>query len=127
MLPKVELERSFDPGFDNVKKEYSMSEYQELIEKLKEFIGSDCWGLTVNDDVIFDSYLDNSKSIRLFIEEDVIRDKILNDPHGRLLVYLHRRQSNSRIRIYMSYTEPWTINIDFVYSDKKFYIYYSKQ
>jgi hypothetical protein len=129
MLPKVE--HAYEPEIDiyGVKKEYDAddkSSYESLQNMIKSLINADCWAMTVNNEVIFDSFLDNSKSIRLFIEEDIIRDKIVEDPHGSLLVYLHRRKTNARIRIYMLYTNSWTMNIDYVYSEKKFYISYSQ-
>lgn len=130
MLPKVE--HPYEPAtdiVDGVKKEYDIQDknsYESFQNMMKSFIGSDCWAVTVNDEVIFDSYLDNSKSIRSFIEEDLIRDKILEDPHGSLLVYLHRRRTNARIRIYMFYQDSWTMNIDYVFLEGKCYITYSK-
>lgn len=130
MLPKVEHPYEPEPNMVNgVQKVYEADDknsYEAFQNMIKEFVGADCWGMTVNDDVIFDSYLDNSKSIRYFIEEDVIRDKIYNNPHESLLVYLHRRKTNARIRIYMFYSQPWTLNIEYVYLEKKFYISYSK-
>jgi hypothetical protein len=130
MLPKVE--HPYEPEtniVNDVKKEYDLNDkiiYEDFQNMIKGFISADCWGVTVDDEVVFDSYLDNSKSFRSFIEEDVIRDKILEDPHGSLLVYLHRRRTNSRIRIYMFYEDCWTMNIDYVYLEKKCYITYSK-
>lgn len=130
MLPKVEYpyepEANMVNGVQKVYEAEDKNTYEAFQNMIKEFIGSDCWAMTVNDEVIFDSYLDNSKSIRSFIEEDVIRDKILDNPHQNLLVYLHRRKSNAHIRIYMFYSEPWTLNIEYVYLEKKFYISYSQ-
>jgi hypothetical protein len=127
MLPKVE--HPYEPEIDGVKKEYDdedKNSYEAFQNMLKDFISADCWAVTVDDEIIFSGYLDPSKSIRSFIEEAVIRDKILEDPHANLLVYLHRRKSNARIRIYMFYTSSWTINIDYNFSEKKFNISYSK-
>ena len=129
MLPKVEL--PYNPEIDGVNKEYFTSDedknsYESLKNMIKDFIGADCWAMSVNDEIIFNNYLDNSKSIRAFIEESVIRDKIWKDPHENLLVYIHRRKSNARIRIYMFYITTWTLNIDYVFSEKKFYVSYSQ-
>lgn len=127
MLPKVDL--VYDTEIDDIKKEYFFSNtqsYQELQNMIKDYVGADCWAITVNDEIVFNSYLDNSKHIRRFIEEDVIRDKILEDPHGNLLVYIHRRKANARIRIYMLNIYSWTINIDYVFNEKKFLISYSQ-
>lgn len=130
MLPKVEYpyepEANMVNGVQKVYEAEDKNTYEAFQNMIKKFVGADCWAMTVNDEVIFDSYLDNSKSIRSFIEEDVIRDKIFNNPHETLLVYLHRRNANARIRIYMFYSEPWTLNIEYVYLEKKFYISYSQ-
>lgn len=127
MLPKVE--HPYEPEIeivDGVKKEYDGDSYIEFQNMIKSFLGADCWAMTVDNELIFNSYLDNSKAIRSFIEEDLIRDKILKNPHENLLVYLHRRKKNAQIRIYMFYEDSWTINIDYIYSEKKFYISYSQ-
>jgi hypothetical protein len=65
-------------------------------------------------------------SIRSQIESQVVRDKILENPHGYLLVFLHRRKTNAKIRIYMFYKYTWTVNIDYVVSENKYYISYSQ-
>jgi hypothetical protein len=130
MLPKVE--HQYEPEIEivnDVKKEYDgddQSSYIEFQNMIKSFLEADCWAMTVNNEVIFNSYLDNSKLIRSFIEETLIRDKILKDPHSNLLVYLYRQKINAQIRIYMFYKNSWTINIDYNYLENKFYISYSQ-
>jgi len=130
MLPEVNLH--YTPNFsEEFKKEYytrdvDKNSYNELEILIKKLVGDDCWAITVDNQIVFDSYNDNSKSIRSFIEDDVIRDKILESPHAYLLVHVNRRKTNSKIRIYMNYLDTWTVNIEYIVSEEKYCISFSK-
>ena len=129
MLPQVDL--PYEPDFQDIDKEYDTRDineesYQKLEKVIKYFLEGDCWALTVDNEVVFNSYKDNMKTIRSQIEAEMVRDKILESPHGYLLVFLHRRKTNAKIRIYMFYEYTWTVNIDYVVSEDKYYISYSQ-
>ena len=55
---------------------YSYQQFQDL---LKQYIESDCWALQINDQYLFNNYLDHQRSIRENIEDQMIRDKIIEN------------------------------------------------
>jgi len=100
--------------------------YQQFQKIIQDFVGADCWALTVDDNIVFNSFPENENDIRTEITDDLIRDKIIENPHGSLLVHLIRRNRNARIRIYMFCSYSWTMNIDYKASHKVFQISFSQ-
>jgi hypothetical protein len=140
-LPQVHL--PYDDPFDLKTLLYYSSNvdrnsYNELIKLIEECVGADCWALTVDDQIVFNSYpevheRDHPRSIRQEILEKMIRDSIDSDVHGNLLVHLFRRDKNCanplatrRIRIYMFREDAWTMNIDYKPIHKVFQVSFSK-
>jgi len=79
---------------------------------IKMYVGSDCWAVTVNNKVVFESF--SEKSVRDKILDDTVRDAIIDNPHASLLCDIIRQKKNATIRIYMfgSYG-PYTLNIKY--------------
>jgi len=86
------------------------NEYEMLCNFVKTYVGADCRALTINDEIIFNSYneLTNFKDQ---IHEDILRDQIIRNPHRSLFCSIHRVikdketrelvRKNGVIRIYM--------------------------
>lgn len=68
-MNEVEILRSW-----NLDKIYSNSSIKELISEL---VGGDVWGLIVNNEVIFNSFNDNLKTLKDILIDDAIREQIL--------------------------------------------------
>ena len=87
--------------------------YESLRSILKEYLEGDCWALQVDSEYIFNSYLDNQRTLRENILEQILRSKIIEDPHSHLLVYLHRMGHDAEIRIHMFIDNSLIITIQY--------------
>jgi hypothetical protein len=129
MLPRVEFD--YEPQFGISKvyytREKDKTSYEELKTNIKNFlILEDCFALTIDDEIIFSFYPDNSKKIRTMIKQDILRNKILNHVENYLLRHIQIRHLDSRIRIYLYSSFPWTINIDYIALEDKFCLSFSQ-
>jgi hypothetical protein len=97
------------------------NEYEMLCNFVKTYVGADCRALTINDEIIFNSYneLTNFKDQ---IHEDIIRDQIIRNPHRCLFCSIHRGIKNGVIRIYMM-EEPYLQIIE-IHFDSERMTYY---
>ena len=85
-------------------------EYESLCKFVKEYVNADCRALTINDEIIFNSY-NELTSFKDQIIEDILRDQIVKNPHRSLFCPVHRGKKDketgelirkeSVIRIYM--------------------------
>jgi hypothetical protein len=89
------------------------SSYQDLQNLMKGYIEADCWGLEVNQEVVFDHYRDSSRSLQQNILTQMIREQIIQNLHGSLLVYLHRAAVDSVIKIHMFQDKSLTVLISY--------------
>jgi hypothetical protein len=127
LLPCVDLPYEYDlRTYLYYSRDIDKQSYKDLENLIKDFIGSDCWAVTIDDDVIFNSYPSNKKKIRDSIMEEMIRDKMIENPHENFLVYIHRRRQNAKVRIYMFCGHPWTMNIDYKAEHKLFQVSFSQ-
>lgn len=106
---------------------YNENNYQDLIKFVRDVVGADCWAVTVNEEQIFNSYV-NTKTFKDHIIDDVYRDKIIENPHSSIFVHINRENKDNILDIYMFGTESYKYHI--VYNaEKKEYnkvIYMSK-
>ena len=84
--------KSFSTGPDG--------KYSELLELISSYVSQDCWAFVINNEILFNSYNAQSKTFKQILEEKIIRDKIIEDPHN-ILVEVNHRNINTRIEIYM--------------------------
>lgn len=134
-LPKVDLPFNYDhytlKSFLFYTSEIDNQSYHDLIQLIQEFVLADCWALTVDNKVVYKKYQCQSedlrnKSIRKEILEGMIRTQIISDPHKTLLIHLLRCDKRSRIRFYMGYSLPWTMNIDYKPEHRVFQVSFSQ-
>ena len=75
-------------------------EYDLLCKTVKDWINADCRALTINDEIIFNSYND-TLPFREQILENTLRFEIAKGIHRNLFCMVHRQKKEAIIRIYM--------------------------
>ncbi len=80
-------------------------EYEQLCSIIKNYLNGDCRALTINEEIIFNSYQPYT-SYRNEILDDMIRFQILAQPHRHLFSLVHRTREKGVIRLYMM-EEPY--------------------
>lgn len=96
-LPKIDY-----TAMDTPSKCYSLNDdlqYKELKENISEHIEGDCWAVTVNDEILYNSY--EPKSPRDKILDSLVRNEITENIHGSLFVELIRSKQDGKIVLYM--------------------------
>ena len=78
------------------------SEYSDFIEfkeQVKLLIGGDCWAFVIDDEVLWNTYPNNTSYSKL-LSQNIIRDHLISDP-ANLLIYMMRNITPHYIDIYM--------------------------
>lgn len=99
-LPKIEYYEK------RPAKSYALGteEYGEFLKEFQMYIGGDCHAITLNDEIIYNTY--ENKSVREILQDGLIRDKIIENPHS-LFVNIIRKSENARVIVYMFGKTPW--------------------
>ncbi len=125
-LPKVNL--PYDGFISKTMCFYSpdvnKESYETLENLIKGYVGSDCWAVVVDDEILFNNY--DRIGMRDKIINNQIRDKIIENPHTNLLVNLLRNKKDSLIRIYLFGSQSWTLNIEYKNDYKVFELSFYK-
>ena len=106
-LPQIEYD-ALEPS-----KAYSINSkpcYDEFCMEFTECVSGDCHAITVDNEILFNSY--EPKSIRDSIQDDMIRQNIINNPHG-LFVNLFGKKKDARVMVYMFGNKPWFLGVYF--------------
>jgi hypothetical protein len=96
-LPKIDY-----TAMDIPSKSYSLNDnlqYKELQENISEHIEGDCWAVTVNGEILYNSY--EPKSYRNKILDSLVRNEITENIHGSLFVELIRNNKDGKVVLYM--------------------------
>lgn len=95
-------------------------DYELLCSLISDYMSGDCHALIVNDEILFTSYDDSTKSLKNKIQNQMIRFHIINNVHASVLCHLYRANVSATIDIYMferTYSETdygaWRLNIVF--------------
>jgi hypothetical protein len=127
-LPVVELPYEYESSEFKTLLFYSPEldhkSYKELKEWIKEFVGSDCWALTVNREVLFNFY--DESTFRKSIEDEWYRNQIIRTPHESILSRFLYDERDYYMRIYMFGEHPWTVNIHYKHKMKCFQMSFSQ-
>jgi hypothetical protein len=83
-------------------------QYADFKKEFIDYVSADCHAITLDDEILYNSY--NDKSVRERLQDDMIRDKIMENPHS-LFVNIFRKRRDARVIIYMFGTYPWFIAI----------------
>jgi hypothetical protein len=109
------------------KKVYSKDD--TIDELIKGLVGSDCWAVSVNDkEVLFNNYTNyilnttqyESFSYKNWIQENIIREAIIENVHHSILVAFYRSKVDNHLDIYMFGDNSWKVRVSFKASDKTF-------
>jgi hypothetical protein len=74
--------------------------YKQLIKVISHYINGDCWGIVVNNEILYNAY-DTSRSFRdKIIDQTILRD-CRTDIHQALLCEVSRLPKDATIDIFM--------------------------
>jgi hypothetical protein len=96
-LPKIDY-----TAMDTPSKCYSLNDdlqYKELQEIISEHIEGDCWAVTINDEILYNSY--EPKSPRDKILDSLVRNELTENIHRSLFVELIRVRQDGKVVLYM--------------------------
>lgn len=98
---------------------------QEQIESfyttVKDILGADCWALTIDGEILYNSY-NNAKPMLEKINDKMVRNTLINDIHGILFVDFFRGKKDRTLILYMFGENHWFYHIRYFDSTKMFQI-----
>jgi len=104
-LPKINYTPMNNPSSAS-QKCYSVDDsiqYRELQEIISEHVEGDCHAVTINGEILYNSY--EPKSPRNKILDTLVRNQISENVHTSLFVELFRKNKHGKIVLYMFGTE----------------------
>jgi hypothetical protein len=117
LLYKLDENHEFhDPDY-KFKPIYDVNMYTEFYKMLKEHIEADCWAMTIDQEILWNTYNEDSMTYKQLLTENNIRTTVSKNPHN-LLCHIFRKDRPARIAIYMFESHSWGIIIN--YENKKF-------
>lgn len=75
--------------------------YDELINNIKRYCEGDCWGIVVNDEVLYNKYAYDMSYRERLIQRGFLQ-QIAEDPHNTLLLNFITSNEDSVLNIYMN-------------------------
>jgi hypothetical protein len=97
MLPKIEYTEARRSKTYSIDSNYP-SNYSEFCNEFKEYVSGDCYAITVNDEILYNSY--EPKSIRDSLQDDMVRQMIIDAPHN-FFAKLFRKKEDARVIVYI--------------------------
>lgn len=94
---------------------YNKEDYKILNTILSDLIESDCHGVTVDNEVVYNGFDIEKMSFRESINEKLIRDRLISNIHSSLLIKIHRNKKDSIIRIFIFSENTWYIEAKYVH------------
>lgn len=83
-------------------------DYTKFKEEFLTYVSADCHAITLDDEIIYNGY--KEKSIRETLQEDMIRNMIIDNPHS-LFVNIFRRNKDAHVIVYMFGNNPWFVAV----------------
>ena len=128
-LPKIEY---IEKHPSNTYAYLDAVQYKEFQDEILNYVSGDCYAITLDDEILYNSY--KEKSVREQLQDDMIRDKIIDDPH-RLFVKLFRKNVSARVIVYLFGENPWFVAVYYkpgfltmeYYKSEKYMEKYEKQ
>ncbi len=131
-LPKVEY-NELQPTL--VVDTNNREQMNKLYDEVKSLISADCWAITIDDEILFNAY-DKSKTVLAKIQDQMVRNNIIDNIHSSLFVHLFRDppQKSQRyflrsqqcflkkdrtIILYMFGTKHWFYHIRYIISSNQ--------
>ena len=115
----------------NIEGKYTIHEILEVNTLITNNVGADCWAVTSTiidnnlvepTEVLFNNFKEETLSLKENIMNNIIRDKIINNPHSSLLIQLFCYKRSANIDIYMFGKTPYKIRINYDSDNKIFNI-----
>ena len=117
-MPEEEFRKYFPAGIRHVYHYDNETEYKELIQTFLDFVGADCWGLTIGNETIFNTY-NNLLSYNDILLHDIKRKKIIDSPSS-LFSYIDRKGKDAKIQIFMFQSNSYMLQIDYKAAEKTY-------
>jgi len=104
-----------------IKEKYTQEELQNLKDDvIIRFVGADCWGCKLNEEILWDSYEYYDKYNK--VEGNCIkREEILNNPEI-FIQNIIKNKNDNKIIIYMFGSNHWGVIINYKNEEKTFYV-----
>lgn len=118
-LPKIEYTEK-DTSHAYGRDRASLSEFYE---EFTNYISGDCHAITVDDEIIYNSY--EPKTIRETIQDGMIRQQLIANPHS-LFINMFRNNKSGRVIVYMYGLTPWFVAVYYNHSHQLIYLEYYK-
>ena len=111
----IEMDKSENESFECILKHNSprhTKNYDNFIKKIEEYLGGDCRAIIVNNEVLFNTYID--KPVREKVLDDCVRSEITNCIHRQIFANFINSEKNNTATIYMfPFNSAYTLNINY--------------
>ena len=102
----------FEPDQKELELISQLDSYHKICEFLQNYIGSDCWAVTANQEVLFSQY-NNEFYIRERIQDDMIRDYLTKNIHAHLFVYVFETKKECVVNLYMFGKDSYRLEVTY--------------
>jgi hypothetical protein len=121
LLPKVDIPYEYNGDdidtFVYYDYEVDKNSYYTLMDWVSSFLESDCWAMSVNNEVLFNDY-PKGITYKQRIENEWYRNQICRAPHECIFSYFGFESKDQQVKIYLSYDYPCMVKIDYKYNMK---------
>lgn len=98
--------------------------YSEFCKEFTEIVGADCHAITIDDEIIYNSYKPTSVRARLL--DGIVRSSIIEYPHT-LFVNIFRKGQDARVVVYMFSVDcPWFVVVKYTANQETLTVEYYK-
>jgi len=101
---------------------FKYDEFDKLNKIIQEYLGGDCWAITINSEIIYNNY-DKTRNAKDIIIQNILRNHIIDNPSLLFGLFEH----DKKIVIYMSKNNTWSINIIFEKKENTFELLFFKK
>jgi hypothetical protein len=101
---------------------FKFDEFDKLNKIIQEYLGGDCWAITINSEIIYNNY-DKTRNANKIITQDTLRNHIIDKP----LLLFGLFEQDKKIVIYMFKKNTWSINIIFKKKENTFEVLFFKK
>ena len=95
--------------------------YNEVLLNVSEFVNGDCHAIVLDGEIIYNIY-NEELSYREKINEDIVRQKIADQPHRHLFCQVLRKNKDFTVEIFMFKENPWKLVIRFDLDNSQFHL-----
>lgn len=92
----------------------------QLEHLIRDFVNADCWAITYGDEILYNTYTQETRPTRESIINDMVRDTIIKSPRSSLLVHVARQNRPTVIRIWMHRSNRYVLQLHYDPATEKF-------